>query len=349
MAGRGAKGAAAELRRLADRLGALTATSAPARGLFAGRPYDLGVCGGFASEPSADLIRQADVVLVVGAGLNQFTTSFGSAFGPDVHLVQVDLADRATHPRVDRHIRGDARVAAAELLAALDGHPTPAQPWGGAAARAGEGPLQHARPAGDDVTADGRLDPRSVMRRLDALLPADRLVVSDGGHFIGWANTYLELPAADSITLVGTAFQAIGLGFPSAPGVAVARPDALTVVVTGDGGGLMGIADLDTLVRSARSALVLVVNDAAYGAELHQYGSQGLDREVMVIDEVDFATVARGLGASAATVSRLEDLRAVGEWLAAGAQGTFLADLRVSPTVVAPYIREIVERTLVRR
>ncbi|WP_098482437.1 thiamine pyrophosphate-binding protein [Georgenia soli] len=349
LAGRGAKGAASEVRRLADQLGALTVTSAPARGLFAGRPYDLGVCGGFASEPSADLVRHADVVLAVGAGLNQFTTSFGSAFGPDAHVVQIDVSAAPTNPRVDRHLRGDSRVAVLELLRVLEGHEPPARPWGGAAAHASDSRLQHARPEGDGVAADGRLDPRSVMGRLNTLLPANRVVVSDGGHFIGWANTYLDLPSADSITLVGTAFQAIGLGFPSAPGVAVARPDALTVMVTGDGGGLMGLADLDTLVRTARSALVLVFNDAAYGAEIHQYGSRGLDRTAMLIDEVDFATVARGMGAAGARVDRLEDLRAVEEWLAAGAQGTFLADLRVSQTVVAPYIVEIVERSLVKK
>ncbi|KAE8765835.1 thiamine pyrophosphate-binding protein [Georgenia thermotolerans] len=349
LAGRGAKAAAAQLRTLADRLGALTATSAPARGLFAGRPYDLGVCGGFASEPTADLVRRADVVLVVGAGLNQFTTSFGSAFAPGARVVQVDVAEGPTHPVVGHYVRGDAALAVLGLLDSLDGRPAPVEPWGGAAAEAQDGRLQHARPAGDDAAPDGRLDPRTVTRRLDALLPANRLVVCDGGHFIGWPNTYLELPAADSITLVGTAFQAIGLGFPSAPGAAVARPDALTVVVTGDGGGLMGLADLDTLVRCARSALVVVFNDAAYGAEVHQYGSQGLDRTAMAIDEIDFATIARGLGAAAATIDRLEDLRAVEEWLGAGALGTFLADLRVSQGVVAPYIQEIVERSLSRR
>src|SRR5699024_8161891 len=72
LAGRGARDAVATLGDIADAIGALTTTSAPARGTFSGRPYDLGVCGGFASEPSAEMIRSADVVLAVGAGLNQF-------------------------------------------------------------------------------------------------------------------------------------------------------------------------------------------------------------------------------------------------------------------------------------
>ncbi|HEX2248159.1 MAG TPA: thiamine pyrophosphate-binding protein, partial [Arthrobacter sp.] len=90
LGGRGAKAAAGPLGDLAGKLGALTVSSAPARGLFARRAWDLGVAGGFASEPSAALIKQADVVLVVGAGLNQFTTAFGQGFAPDARIIQVD-------------------------------------------------------------------------------------------------------------------------------------------------------------------------------------------------------------------------------------------------------------------
>ncbi|OMH32987.1 thiamine pyrophosphate-binding protein [Tersicoccus sp. Bi-70] len=346
LAGRGAKAAGGDLGTLADRLGALTASSAPARGTFAGRAYDLGVAGGFASTRSAELIRAADVVLVVGAGLNQFTTAFGQAFAADARVVQVDLADHALHAAVTDVVRGDAQVVVRALLDELGPGQQPAQPWGGAAEAARDGRLTFDREPGEQAAPDGRLDPRSVMRRLDEVLPADRVVVSDGGHFIGWANAYLQLPAADSITLVGTAFQSIGLGLPSAPGVAAGRPDATVVVVTGDGGGLMGLPDLDSLARTAASALVLVFNDAAYGAEVHQYGSQGLDQGIMLIDEVDFAHVAAGLGCESAVVRTFADLDAVEAWVAGGARGTFVADLRISRDVVAPYILEIIEATL---
>ncbi|MEH0109793.1 thiamine pyrophosphate-binding protein [Tersicoccus sp. MR15.9] len=346
LAGRGAKAAAADLGALADAVGALTASSAPARGTFAGRPYDLGVAGGFASAASAELIRAADVVLVVGAGLNQFTTAFGQCFAPDARVIQVDLAEQALHAVVTDVVRGDAQVVVRALLDELADHPRPARPWRGDAEAARDGRLSFDREPGEQAAPDGRLDPRSVMRRVDEVLPADRVIVSDGGHFIGWANAYLDLPSTDSITLVGTAFQSIGLGLPSAPGVAAGRPDATLVVVTGDGGGLMGLPDLDSLARTARSALVLVFNDAAYGAEVHQYGSQGLDQGIMLIDEVDFAQVAEGLGCRSAVVRTFDDLDAVEAWVSAGARGTFVADLRISRDVVAPYILEIIDATL---
>lgn len=351
LAGRGAREAAAGLSALADALGALSASSAPARGTFAGRAYDLGVAGGFASESSAGFIRAADVVLAVGAGLNQFTTSFGHAFSPDATVIQVDVRAQETNPRVDLFIQADAELAvqaiAAEVAAAAPGV-RPGLPWDGTAEAARGSLLQFDREPGEDAAPDGLLDPRSVMRRLNEILPVQRQLVSDGGHFIGWANTYFDLPSPDSITLVGTTFQSIGLGLPSAAGAAIARPERTTVVVTGDGGGLMGLPDLDTLVRSARSAIVLVFNDAGYGAEVHQYGSQGLDERIMQIEQVDFAKLAEGFGARSAVIRTLGDLGTVTEWVDGGAEGTFVADLRVSQQVVAPYILEIIELTLKR-
>ena len=85
--------------------------------------------------------------------------------------------------------------------------------------------------------ADGRLNPRAVVAALEHILPAQRSVVMDGGHFMGWAPMYLSVPDPQALVLVGTAFQTIGLGFGSAAGVSVARPERTTVFVTGDGGG----------------------------------------------------------------------------------------------------------------
>lgn len=344
LAGRGARGAARRLADVADLVGALTVSSAPARGTFAGREWDLGVCGGFASEDSSKLIRQADVILAVGVGLNQFTTAFGSQFSPEAVLIQIDLEPHATNPRVDLFIRGDAESTAAELLALLPSLPAEER-WEGVAAHARTSGLTYARDLGTGQASDGRLDPRTVMSHLNRILPTDRQVVTDGGHFIGWPSYYFELPSPDSLTMVGTHFQSIGLGFPSAPGAVRAKPEATTVLVTGDGGGLMGLPDLDSLVRTATSCVVIVLNDAAYGAEIHQYGSQGLDTTLMEINQADFAQLAKGFGARGVVAETLEDLDAVQDWVTEGSEGTLVVDIRITPTVVAPYMLEIIEAT----
>ncbi|WP_104167813.1 thiamine pyrophosphate-binding protein [Arthrobacter sp. SX1312] len=341
LAGRGAwvSGAGDAAARLADRLGALTATSGLGAGLF-GDAAALGIAGGWASERTAGLIEQADVVLVLGARLNQFTLRFGHSFGADARVIQVDLAAGPTSPAVTDFVHADARLAAEALLAAVDRREGE-QRWSTRAA--GDALRAHdARNDGEPTAPDGRLDPRSLCRALDRMLPADRTVVQDGGHFIGWAPGYLRVPAPNRLIMVGTAYQTIGLGFPSAVGAARALPDSTVVLCTGDGGALMALADLDTVIRTARRAVIVVFNDAAYGAEVHQYAVRGIHPGPMLIDEVDFAAVARALGARSATIDALDDLAAVAGWLASDDDGVLLLDCRISRQVVAPYMQEIV-------
>jgi thiamine pyrophosphate-dependent acetolactate synthase large subunit-like protein len=198
---------------------------------------------------------------------------------------------------------------------------------------------------GDERAADGRLDPRSVAARIGALLPADRVVVSDGGHFIGWANMYWPVASPDRMIMVGTAFQSIGLGFPSVPGAALAKPDSTIVLTTGDGGGLMALADLESAVRVARGRGIAVVwNDAAYGAEVNLYGLKGLAKEPMLIPEVDFADFAAAVGAEGVVVRSLSDLDRLESWAAGdtASRRFLLLDCRISGTVIAPYQQEII-------
>jgi thiamine pyrophosphate-dependent acetolactate synthase large subunit-like protein len=171
-------------------------------------------------------------------------------------------------------------------------------------------------------------------------------VVQDGGHFIGWAPMYWNIPRPQDLVMVGTAFQSIGLGLASAVGAARAVEDGRTLVLAaGDGGFLMGLSDLESLIGAARSAIVVIYNDAAYGAEIHQYGSQDLTEKPMLIPEVDFSGVAKALGAESAVIRSLSDLSALQEWIDAGAKGTFVADCRITSSVRAPWLTEWMNAT----
>ena len=352
LAGRGAHlaGASAELGRLADALGALTATTALARGIFPDARYDLGVTGGFGQGRAMETIAAADVVLVVGASLNPFTLRFGDLFGAGTTVIRVD-DEQVAPPRTNRPIthvllQGDARAVLAALADALaDARRVPSgwrervpglEPGGELRVR-DDGRAEHP----DGVCPDRRLDPRAVAGRLDELLPDDRHVTTDGGHFIGWANTRWRVASPERLVMVGTAYQTIGLGFPTVAGVAAAAPGSTVVLSTGDGGGLMALADLETAIRTAPSCVIVVWNDGAYGAEVHLYGEMGLAEGPMLIPDVDFAGIASALGATGVPVRALADLDALADWVAAGARGTILLDCRVSRGVVAEYQREI--------
>ncbi|WP_097275482.1 thiamine pyrophosphate-binding protein [Streptomyces sp. TLI_55] len=122
-------GAALPLTELGDLLGALLTTSAMAAGLFAGNPWSLGVCGGFAAARAAELISRADVVLAFGASLDHWTLADGGLLAPNAVLVQVDTWPAPTTDRVDIHVTGDAAEAAAALLDGVRARPLPRHTW----------------------------------------------------------------------------------------------------------------------------------------------------------------------------------------------------------------------------
>ena len=327
------------LRELGDRLGALFMTSVMAANAF-DSPWDLGIAGGFTRLHRLDLARQADLVLVVGASLNTFQTRYGTLFPKGTKVMRIDNEPDPGHTDTE-YIRADIRPFIEGLLEKV---PSASSTWRSRVPEVAQSEFRSSSPTENmaEFGSDGRLNPRSVVAALDQILPAERSVVMDGGHFIGWAPMYLSVPDAHAMILVGTAFQSIGLGFGSAAGVSVARPERTTVLVSGDGGGLMGLADFETFIRATRKGVVVVLNDSAYGAELHQYAVKGLHDQAMLIDEVDFAAVGRAFGAAGVKAHTLADLKLLEDWLAAHEEGVFVLDVAISQKEVAEFMAESV-------
>jgi thiamine pyrophosphate-dependent acetolactate synthase large subunit-like protein len=342
LAGRGVllADAAAALQDLGDRLGALFMTTVMAANVI-DSPWNLGIAGGFTRNHRLEVARQADVVLVAGASLNPFQSRYGTLFPPDATVIRIDNepASAMAHPQVTHYLQADlgpALTALVQRIPAMENSST----WRSHVLHVASRPFHSAAPVEDpaEFGPDGRLNPRALVAALEIILPKERSLVMDGGHFIGWAPMYVSVPDPQAMVLVGTAFQSIGLGFGSAAGVSAVRPDRTTVLVTGDGGGLMGLADFETFLRATRRGVVVVLNDSAYGAELHQYASKGLDRTAMLIDEVDFAALGRALGADGAKIDTLAGLHTLIDWLDANDEGVFVLDASISQEIVAEFM-----------
>jgi thiamine pyrophosphate-dependent acetolactate synthase large subunit-like protein len=333
LAGRGARGAQRELEDLADRAGALLATSAVARGLFRGHPYSLDVSGGFATPVTAELIRNADLVVAWGCALTMWTTRHGALIGEAATVIQVDANPAAlgVHHRIDVGVPSDAAAAASAVLAELDrrgqrwaGYRTPAV----TKRLAAEGRWRDV--PYEPVEEEGRIDPRTLTIALDDLLPAQRTVATDSGNFMGYPAMFLDVPDENGLVFT-QAFQSVGLGLATAIGAAIARPDRLTVAALGDGGALMGIGELETAVRlGLRDLLVVVYDDEAYGAEVHHFGPDGHPLGTVQFPPADIAAIARGFGCEAVTVRAPADLEAVRTWLAGPRDRPMLVDAKVT-------------------
>jgi thiamine pyrophosphate-dependent acetolactate synthase large subunit-like protein len=344
IAGRGAviAGAEAAIAALADRAGALLATSVCGHGLFTGHPWNIAISGGFASPAASELVAESDLIVGFGVSLTHWTTKRGKLIAPGAQVAQVDIEapKLGYHTPVDLAVLADARVAAEAVLAELDGSSKQTrQGWRGdaTALRMRDGSNHNA--AYEDASTAQHVDPRTLSKAVDALLPENRVVASDSGHFCGWVPQYLRVPNARSSCL-SHSFQSVGLGLASAIGLGIANPGALVVLGAGDGGFLMSLADLETAVRLKLRMCILLYNDASYAAEVHLFKRRGYSVDIVQFPDTDFAAIARGQGARAATVRRLADLAPVRDWVDEGAPGVFVIDGKINPDLEADWHAE---------
>jgi thiamine pyrophosphate-dependent acetolactate synthase large subunit-like protein len=274
---------------LARRIGAPVATTLKARDLFAGEPENVGICGTLSDERTTGVFEQADCVVALGAGLTRWTTAEGAMLAGK-RTVHVDRSATAlgAFTAVDAAVHADGRAAAAAFVRLLDEAAVPAT---GFAARVPSA----CEPAFPSVTAEGTLDIRHVLRRLDAGLPAERHVTLDCGRFFFHAAPLFGCGASGSYQHT-IEFGSIGLGLGTAIGAAAAG-DLPSVLVCGDGGLMLsGLAELTTAVRHQLDLVVVVLNDAAYGAEHIQLVDRGVDPSISEFDWPELADVATALG-----------------------------------------------------
>ncbi|TMR16986.1 thiamine pyrophosphate-binding protein [Nonomuraea turkmeniaca] len=370
IAGRGARHARRELETLADLVGALLATSAVAKGLFRGSPWDLDVSGGFATPLAAELIQGADLVVGWGCALNMWTTRHGSLVPSEGKVAQVDL-DRSAlgaHVPVDLGVVGDVAAVAtalAEHLTSPAAGPAtpaagPATPAAGAATPAagtGAGTGAPGSRAAEPPDARGYRSPE-IARRVQAegrwrdvpyedesgggridprtlTIGLDDLLPSERILSIDSGNFMgypsMFLDVPDENGFCFTqAFQSIGLGLATAIGAALAQPDRLPVAALGDGGALMSAAELETVVRLGLPMVIVVYDDEAYGAEVHHFSPHGHPLDTVTFPPADLAAIARGHGFAAVTVTTPADLAGVADWLKGGRDRPLLVHAKVT-------------------
>ena len=341
IAGRGAvlAGARPQLEALGDRIGALFATSMMAKGFFAGSRFDLGVSGGFASPLAARYLGESDVVLSFGASLNTWTTKHGTLFSPSARIVHCDLEPSAIGRilPVTLGVVGDAAEITEALLEELSRRNAISEGFRTDSVRRDIQGFRWEDEFEDEGTED-TVDPRAALMALEEMLPKERTVAVDCGHFAGFAAMHLSVPDAAGFVFA-EAFQAVGLGMGTGMGAAVARPDRLAVVVVGDGGLLMSVGEIDAAVKMGAPMLVVVMNDAAYGAEVHHFRSLGLPTDLALLGGIDFAAIAGAMGASGLEVRGDGDLKRLEDWLEEP-DGVMVVDCKVNPRVEGEYLRE---------
>ena len=334
-------GAAEAIERLAEKVGAVLATTLKAKDMFRGHPYNLGIVGSYSHATGRRLIDQADCIVAFGAGLNQRTTSFGTSLPNHAPLIQVDVshANIGRWFHADVALIADAKHAAEQLFEALAERP--------ASDKLLYTEENRQRLADIDLAAEFQsahtartMDPRALAMAVNQLLPANRNAVYDAGNFLQ-IMPYIDVPGPECIKNT-VDFASIGMGFGTALGFACGTPQRTTVLFIGDGGFLMTLSELETAAREGIPVVIVLMNDGAYGAELHYLKMRGMPVSTAVFADIDFAPIAQAFGFEAFTVRTLEELAKLAPALK-NPQGPMLLDCKINASVAAAFLMETVE------
>jgi thiamine pyrophosphate-dependent acetolactate synthase large subunit-like protein len=334
---------------LAEKVDALLATTLPARGLFYKEPFCIGIAGGFSTELARECLSSADLIIAVGCRLAQHTSDSGKLFDAEnvLHIDVNPLTISQGRAASKYQMCADAKLGVEGLIDALShaqyrsrsprnitGRETTQRHW--------RTPLLAQNisecvpdSAEFDIEPD-LLDPRVVVAQLDQALPVDWTVVNSSGHCSYFFAQMPRRPAESFLTI--REFGAIGNGIAFAIGAAVARPDKPVVLFDGDGSLLMHIQELETIVRHRLNIVICVMNDGAYGSEIHKLRAEGLSDTGAVFGRRDFSKIAGGFNVDGVVVQDVKRLKTLLSNLDTQL-GAAIWDFHVSDKVVSPVVR----------
>jgi acetolactate synthase-1/2/3 large subunit/sulfoacetaldehyde acetyltransferase len=232
-------------------------------------PLYVGPLGRAGSAEAAAACRRADLLLVVGSRLAQFTSHFDHrSIQPGVPIVQVDIEGRdlGRYYPVAVGIQADARETCLALLDALERDKVPAAPsaWRDEAKKLrADRQARLQKEAALDVTP---LKPQRVYAELRRALPPDTIVALDAGAAPAYGYDRLHFSRPRTF-LTPLDLGGLGFAFPVALGAKLGRPEAPVLAIHGDGGFLMNAQEIETAVRHGINAVTLVMNNNCWGSE----------------------------------------------------------------------------------
>ena len=232
-------------------------------------PLYVGPLGRAGSPEAAQACRRADLLLVVGSRLGQFTSFYdGRYIQPGTAIVQVDVDSRdigRVYP-VAVGIQADAGETLGALLEALarDAASATSETWQGEIRELRA--RRQARLLGEAALDALPVKPQRVYAELRRALPPDTIVALDAGAAPAYAYDRLHFVRPRTL-LTPLDLGGLGFAFPAALGAKVGRPEAPALAIHGDGGFLMNAQELETAVRHGIAAVTLVLNNNGWGSE----------------------------------------------------------------------------------
>lgn len=261
--------------------------------------YYAGHLGLGAPKEVLETVREADVILALGTRLSEVTTQDYTIISSSQKLIHIDI-DYDTIGKVyapEVGIVADAK----ETLRLLNELSMPInwEDWTLARRQAYEKATDLKARRNDVIN-------RKVIEILKDKLPNDALLTNDAGNFAGWLHQFYTFK--EKHTYIGPTSGAMGYGMPAALGAKLAFPTKQVVSLSGDGGFMMTVQELETAVRYQIPIICLVFNNNMYGTiRMHQ--EMHYPEKVIGTDlgQVSFKDLAISMGADGYVVNSPEE------------------------------------------
>ena len=288
-------------------------------GIACTHPLNVGLFGRYARIAN-ELIEASDCLIVVGCKLGEIATKRYALPPRHIPLIHLEIVaeeiGRCFPPEVA--LWGDARAGLEDLAEALADNAARAR-----SARADYVAEIPRRMAAWEEEASPRLNSRDrpvhmarLCRELNRALPAEAILVADGGFAGHWTGLLYDTKKPGRHFIPDRGFASIGYGLPGGIGAAMAAPGTPVVALTGDGGFNMMLGELETARRAGLGLTIVVVNNAASGyVKALQHAMMGGRYQSADLSEMDYAAVARAMGVGSI---RVEDPGQLGAALAQG-------------------------------
>jgi acetolactate synthase-1/2/3 large subunit len=318
IAGAGARGSKAALRRLAEATGTPVVVTPKGKGVFPDdHPLHLGGIGFGGHESAIAYLRAGiDVVVVCGSSLDDFaTSSWSSLLQPTEAFVHIDR-DPACFGRAfrtDLCVLGELEPVIDLMLVGAELPHARSQPR-----------ITYSTPINS-----GPFSTFDVMQTLNELAPRDAIFTCDMGEHLAFALHYLRIrPPAEFVTFLG--FGAMGSSIPVGIGMALGAKHRRVFVICGDGGFNLAGSELATCVALRAPVTIVLLNDSRLNMCHHGMVDLYGTSNDFSTQTIDFAAIARAYGVAAETICTTSELeRALGRPL----DGPQLFDLRIDPNV----------------
>jgi pyruvate dehydrogenase (quinone)/pyruvate oxidase len=304
LAGRGAVGAAAELVRVAEVLGAVIVKPLLGKGAVPdASPYTTGGAGLLGTRPSVEALQGCDTLLMVGTSFPymEHLPKPGQARGVQIEL---DPARVGLRFPVEVGLVGDSRVTLRQLLPLLRRNEDRSFLERAQAGMKEWWALLEQRAARTDLP----MKPQAVAHFLDPLLADDAICITDSGTITTWWARYLKARGRQQFSCSGT-LATMACGLPYAIGAQVAFPGRQVVALIGDGGFSMLMADFATLVKYQLPVKIVVFQNGTLGQiKWEQLVFLGNPEYGCDLHPIDFVKVAEACGGAGFRVEDPKDL-----------------------------------------